>query len=65
MLTKKDLSAIKELFSDRFDRIEKRFDVMNRVMNNISNKLDSNTKDLTDLILAGFTTHEKATFKSN
>ena len=51
MLTKKDLSAIKALFDTRFDS-------MDIAVKDISERLDSNTKELTDLILAGFATHE-------
>jgi len=72
MLTKKDLSAIKGLFNDKFDGIDKRFSDIDKRFNGIdkkldsiydsieevSNRLNSNTKELTDLILAGFATHE-------
>lgn len=65
MLTKGDLSAIKSIVSNE--------------VNTLRLEMDRNTKDLTELILAGFTTHEpmlsnhekritnleKITFKSN
>ena len=51
MLTQKDLLAIQSMF-------DKRFDAMDITIKDISKRLDSNTKDLTDLILAGFSTHE-------
>lgn len=72
MLTKGDLQAIKTIVKDEVRDI--RTDLVA-----LRSDMDKNTKDLTDLILAGFSTHEpmlsnhekritnleKVTFKSN
>jgi len=71
MLTRSDLSAIQEMLDATLDsKLDSKLDlklagiksdigILKTDLKKLSDKLDTNTKELTDLILAGFSTHER------